>query len=78
VSVAYNCWEYRRLDATIHPKTGKIMDWWYQEGEDKLQQDAAQEKTEQREIVLQDTITEEQIRELRVGDVVTINGMLYT
>lgn len=78
VSVAYNCWAYRRLGVTIHPETGEIMDWLYQEGEDTLQQDAAQEQAEQREIVLQAPITEEQIRELRVGDVVTINGMMYT
>ncbi|THG55869.1 class I fumarate hydratase [Bacillus sp. HUB-I-004] len=77
VSVAYNCWAYRRLGVTIHPETGEIMDWLYQEGDDTLKQEA-QEKTEQREIVLQAPITEEQIRELRVGDVVTINGMMYT
>ena len=77
VSVAYNCWAYRRLGVTIHPETGEIMEWLYQEGDDTLQQEA-QEKTEQREIVLQAPITEEQIRELRVGDVVTINGMMYT
>lgn len=77
VSVAYNCWAYRRLGVTIHPETGEIMDWLYQEGEDTLQHEA-QEKTEQREIVLQAPITEEQIRGLRVGDVVTINGMMYT
>ncbi|WP_205414571.1 fumarate hydratase C-terminal domain-containing protein, partial [Klebsiella pneumoniae] len=61
----------------IHPETGDIMDWRYQEGEDTLQHEV-QEKTEQREIVLEAPITEEQIRELRVGDVVTINGMMYT
>ncbi|MBG9863122.1 fumarate hydratase, partial [Bacillus cereus] len=77
VSVAYNCWAYRRLGVTIHPETGEIMDWLYQEGDDTLKQEA-QGKTEQREIVLQAPITEEQIRELRVGDVVTINGMMYT
>ncbi|MFH4268448.1 hypothetical protein WAJ72_22945, partial [Acinetobacter baumannii] len=63
VSVAYNCWAYRRLGVKIHPETGDIMDWLYQEGEDTLQHEV-QEKTEQREIVLQAPITEEQIREL--------------
>ena len=38
VSVAYNCWAYRRLGVTIHPETGEIMDWLYQEGEDTLEQ----------------------------------------
>ena len=31
-----------------------------------------------REIILQAPITEEQIRELKVGDVVRINGRMYT
>ena len=37
VSVAYNCWAYRRLGVTIHPETGEIIEWLYQEGEDTLQ-----------------------------------------
>lgn len=44
VSVAYNCWAYRRLGVNIHPETGEIIDWLYQEGEDTLEQEAQQEK----------------------------------
>ena len=51
VSVAYNCWAYRRLGVTIHPETGEIMDWLYQEGE--YTGARSTRKTEQREIVLQ-------------------------
>ena len=36
------------------------------------------QNAEKREVVLQAPITEEQIREFRVGDVVRINGMMYT
>ncbi|MFD3448161.1 fumarate hydratase [Microbacteriaceae bacterium 4G12] len=78
VSVAYNCWAYRRLGVTMNPETGEIVDWLYQEGEDSLQQTQQSEEAPKREIVLQAPITEEQIRELRVGDVVIINGMMYT
>ncbi|MCP8969914.1 fumarate hydratase [Ectobacillus ponti] len=79
VSVAYNCWAYRRLGVTLNPETGAIQEWLYQEGEDTLQRaEAAAAVEEVREVVLQAPITEEQIRELRVGDVVTINGMMYT
>ncbi|GAA3316891.1 hypothetical protein GCM10020331_014230 [Ectobacillus funiculus] len=80
VSVAYNCWAYRRLGVTLSPATGEIAQWLYQEGDDTLQPAAAEaaDVQEQREIVLQAPITEEQIRELCVGDVVTINGMMYT
>ncbi len=34
---------YRRLGVKIHPETGDIMDWLYQEGEDTLQHEV-QEK----------------------------------
>jgi fumarate hydratase, class I len=79
VSVAYNCWAFRRLGVSINAETGAITDWMYQDGEDTLQAPSKQVKTEEsREIVLQAPITEEQIRELRVGDVVVINGMMYT
>ena len=33
VSVAYNCWAYRRLGITIDPSTGEINEWLYQDGE---------------------------------------------
>ena len=67
VSVAYNCWAYRRLGVTIHPETGEIIEWLYQEGEEvHFKQDAAQEQSGcSDEVVLQAPITEEQIRELQ-------------
>lgn len=86
VSVAYNCWAYRRLGVKLNPDTGEIQEWLYQEGEEidfaKADEEAAaalehqEEKT--RSITLEAPITEEQIRELKVGDVVTINGMMHT
>ena len=33
VSVAYNCWAYRRMAININPTTGEINEWHYQEGE---------------------------------------------
>ncbi|MCM3719997.1 fumarate hydratase [Fictibacillus phosphorivorans] len=86
VSVAYNCWAYRRLGVKLNAETGEIQEWLYQEGEEidftKADKEAAaalehqEEKT--RSITLEAPITEEQIRELKVGDVVTINGMMHT
>ncbi|AND38650.1 fumarate hydratase [Cytobacillus oceanisediminis] len=87
VSVAYNCWAFRRLGAAISMETGEINEWMYQEGEHidfsaseaELETAAAAETAEQTNIVtLQAPITEEQIRNLKVGDVVQINGMMYT
>lgn len=82
VSVAYNCWAYRRLGVAINPETGEINEWMYQEGEhidfSKEAEEAEETATEQKVVTLQAPITEEQIRELKVGDVVRINGMIYT
>ena len=33
VSVAYNCWAYRRMAIDINPETAKSSNWHYQEGE---------------------------------------------
>lgn len=85
VSVAYNCWAYRRLGVTLNPETGDINEWLYQEGEnvdfkEELEKAAQELEVEAgtKEVVLQAPITEEQIRELRVGDVVKINGAMHT
>ncbi|MFP7442893.1 fumarate hydratase [Bacillus infantis] len=86
VSVAYNCWAFRRLGISISPATGEINEWMYQEGEKidfalteaELETAAAVEETAQKVVTLQAPITEEQIRALNVGDVVQINGMMYT
>lgn len=79
VSVAYNCWAFRRLGVIIDPHTGDIQEWLYQEGDDvDFQQEKTEGVGEGREVVLEAPITEEQIRSLKVGDVVRINGMIYT
>jgi fumarate hydratase, class I len=80
VSVAYNCWAYRRLGVAIDPTTGAINEWMYQEGEHiDFSKEAEETATEEQKVItLQAPITEEQIRELKVGDVVQINGMMYT
>ena len=33
VSVAYNCWAFRRLGIKVDPGTGAVQEWMYQEGE---------------------------------------------
>lgn len=86
VSVAYNCWAYRRQGVKIDPATGAITEWHYTEGSDvdfakDLQAEVAassETANESREVVLQAPVTEEQIRSLKVGDVVIINGRMYT
>lgn len=82
VSVAYNCWAYRRMAIDINPSTGEIMNWHYQDGEKitfKEENASSQVEETTTEIVkLTAPITEEQIRSLKVGDVVSIDGRMYT
>lgn len=84
VSVAYNCWAYRRLGVKISPETGEINEWLYQEGEmidfskELAEQEEVAATSETSEIVLEAPITEEKIRSLKLGDVVRINGRMYT
>lgn len=78
VSVAYNCWAYRRMAININPTTGEIMEWHYQDGEKIEFKDQSSEEAPKKVVELQAPITEEQIRALQVGDVVSITGRMYT
>jgi len=80
VSVAYNCWAFRRLGIKIDAAAGSILAWKYDDGE-KISFAGKQEADPQEEdnvIKLTAPITEEEIRSLKVGDVVDISGMMYT
>jgi fumarate hydratase class I len=84
VSIAYDCWAFRRLGVRIDATSGAITSWLYREGDTPSipllspeQIDAGFPLTG-REIRLSAPISEEQIRRLRVGDVVLISGRVYT
>ncbi|WP_232699307.1 fumarate hydratase [Brevibacillus daliensis] len=79
VSVAYNCWAFRRQGVHLDPQTGEILRYLYTENE-KVEMDSSSsaQQEERREVVLEAPITEEKIRSLKVGDVVIINGMMHT
>jgi fumarate hydratase class I len=80
VSVAYNCWAFRRQGVIVDPQTGEIKNFIYKDEEVEMDQSVAKAEgnEERREIVLEAPITEEQIRSLKVGDVVIINGLMHT
>ena len=80
VSVAYDCWAYRRLGVMLDASTGAISQWIYSDPErpiDKMAKDSEVLLTG-REVHLQAPITEAQVRALKVGDVVLISGDMYT
>jgi len=80
VSVAYDCWAYRRLGVRLDAASGAITQWLYRDPTrpvEKMAQGSGFPLTG-REIVLRPPITEEQVRALKVGDVVLITGECYT
>lgn len=79
VSVAYNCWAFRRQGFVLDGKTGNIKKWIYKGKEPiKHMSEETSIKLTGNEIVLTTPFTEEQVRALKVGDVVLINGEMHT
>ncbi len=80
VSVAYDCWAFRRLGVVLHAQTGEIMRWLYRDAATPVAAMADQAGVQRtgREVPLKTPLTEEQVRALKVGDVVLITGRVYT
>ncbi|HTL45113.1 MAG TPA: FumA C-terminus/TtdB family hydratase beta subunit [Vicinamibacterales bacterium] len=84
VSIAYDCWAFRRLGVVLDPTSGAIQSWLYREGTTpsvpllKPEEIAAGFPASGREVRLTAPIPEEQIRALHVGDVVLISGPAFT
>src|SRR5277367_1928471 len=80
VSVAYECWAFRRLGVRLDAQTGAITKWLYRDPSRPLEKMAHAEgfPLTGREVVLRAPITEEQVRALKVGDVVIVQGEMYT
>ena len=80
VSVAYDCWAFRRLGVRLDARDGSIKQWLYRDPSHPLitMADQAGFTRTGREIPLTAPISEEQVRSLRVGDVVMVSGRVYT
>jgi fumarate hydratase class I len=80
VSVAYDCWAFRRLGVRLDSGTGVIKKWLYRDPAEIVKRMSLQEDfpLTGREVVLTPPVTEEEIRRLRVGDVVVIRGDMFT
>ncbi len=80
VSVAYDCWAFRRLGVRLDPSSGAITRWLYRDPKRTVERMAAAEgiPLSGREVVLNTPLSEEDVRALKVGDVVLINGEMYT
>src|SRR5579862_6829374 len=80
VSVAYECWAFRRLGVRLDAASGAITKWLYRDPSRPVERMARGSgfKLTGREVVLKAPLTEAQVRALKVGDVVLVNGDIYT
>ena len=80
VSVAYDCWAFRRLGVRLDASSGAITSWLYRDPDQAIESMAQSEgfPLTGREVTLTAPLTEEQVRSLRVGDVVLITGEVFT
>ncbi len=80
VSVAYDCWAFRRLGVLLDAKSGAIKKWLYRDPQRPVEKLMAtvEFQASGREVRLEPPLSEEKVRALMVGDVVLINGPLVT
>jgi fumarate hydratase class I len=80
VSVAYDCWAFRRLGIVLDASTGAIERWLYRDPSHPIvpMLDQAGFARTGREVALQAPLTEAAVRALKVGDVVLVSGAMFT
>ena len=80
VSVAYDCWAFRRLGVLLNAESGAINSWLYRDPSHPIipMLDQSGFVRTGREVKLQAPLTEEAVRSLKVGDVVLISGRMFT
>lgn len=78
VSVAYNCWAYRRLGVRLNPQTGEITRWLFREESPTRMVEDAGIPTTGREFRFTAPLSEADVRQLKVGDVVMLSGPMFT
>ena len=74
--VAYDCWAFRRLGVRLDASSGAITRWLYRDPARPVESMTQGEgfPLTGREIILRPPVSEEQVRALKVGDVVLITG----
>lgn len=82
VSVAYDCWAFRRLGVVLDAASGAITQWLYRDG-DRPSARMFEPGTvgfvrSGHERVLRTPLDEATVRDLKVGDVVLVSGRMYT
>ena len=81
VSVAYDCWAFRRLGVRLDARSGAIKQWLYRDPQrpvERLIKAGMGFQLTGREVRLEPPLSEEKVRALKVGDIVLINGPMVT
>jgi fumarate hydratase class I len=80
VSVAYDCWAFRRLGVVLDTTTGAITQWLYRDPAAPIipMVDQAGLQRTGATISLTAPFSEADIRALKVGDIVWLSGRMYT
>lgn len=78
VTVVYNCWALRRVGAVLDSGSGAIKRWTHcGETTERLGRETGLPLTG-REVALRTPLSDQQVRNLRVGDVVLLSGVVHT
>ena len=80
VSVAYDCWAFRRLGVVLDAQTGAIHSWLYRDPSHPIipMLDQSGFVRTGREVALRAPLSEADVRGLKVGDVVLVSGRMFT
>jgi fumarate hydratase, class I len=80
VSVAYDCWAFRRLGVVLDATSGTIERWLYRDPSHPIipMLDQSGFQRTGREIALKAPLTDADVRALKVGDVVMVSGRMFT
>src|SRR5713101_8073578 len=79
VSVAYDCWAFRRLGVILDASTGEIKQWLYRDPSHPIipMLDQAGFTRTGREIAIRSPLDEAAVRALKVGDLVLVSGRMF-
>ena len=80
VSVAYDCWAFRRLGVVLDATSGEIKHWLYRDPAVPAlaMMDQGGFRRTGREVALTTPLDEATVRSLKVGDVVMVSGRAFT
>lgn len=78
VSVAYNCWAYRRLGVRLSAETGEILEWRYLAHDPQDLAGSVEAIRGDKVKRLTTPVSRETVESLRVGDLVMVSGLIQT